>query len=278
MEDFFKVALYLYAYDRMSRPLREASRSLDFTRRAVERLTRAAERLKAVGERISLAGALVSGASAQATGALRSMVKPLFELDARLKAVAVEYRSAGLSAQEMSRYLEESRRAAIAWSKAHTQTAADFAWAEYMMLSAGLKHRAALEGTRAALAMATATMGEASEAANLLATVYNNLGNHLRPVRQEMWRLADILTKTQQAFQIKDLNQLTESFRYGASAAKQYRVSLEQTAVTLGMLNTAGLQGSMAGTAFAAMLRNLYRASDKLGFAIARPRAGSRDL
>ncbi len=278
MEDLFKVALYLYAYDHMTRPLREVSRSLDHTRRAVERLTQAAEHLKAVGERVSLAGALVSGASAQATGALKSMVGPLLEVESATKAVATLYRGAGLEMVEVNRRIAQSQKEAIEWSKQHIQSARDFLSAQYQMLSAGLQHRAALEGTKVALTVATATMGDATEAANLLATVYNNLGDHARDVREEMWRIGDVITRTQQYFQIKNLAQLGEGLKYAVGPAKAARMSLEQLSVVIGMLNTTSLQGSMAGTAFAATLRELIDASQKLGFEIAYTKDGSLDF
>jgi len=74
-------------------------------------------------------------------------------------------------------------------SSLHKQSAEEFLQASYQMSSAGLNDIQAIEGTRKALALATATMGDSTEAANLLALSYNNFADQNADVAKEMSRL-----------------------------------------------------------------------------------------
>lgn len=147
-----------------------------------------------------------------------------------------------------------------------------------MMVSAGLNEEQALAATRTASMMATATFGDAGEAAAALATLYNTLGDKTKPATAEIGRLGDVVTKTQQTFQLKNLDQLTEGLKYGVPAAKMYGMSLEELSTVIGMLNNAGLQGSQAGTSFAASMQKIIPASRELGFAIAKNKDGTLDF
>ncbi|WP_197058201.1 phage tail tape measure protein [Brevibacillus thermoruber] len=175
----------------------------------------------------------------------------------------------------MQKSLEASKNAAIEWSLAHKQAAAEFLEANTTMGSAGLNDIQALEGTKQALALATATKGDNIEAANLLAVVYNNMGDKTKDVSAEMQRLADVMAQSQAAFQYANLNTMNESLKYAIPSALSARHSFEELNVVLGQLNNAGLQGSMAGTAYAAFMRQILKASGELGFAIAKNADGS---
>lgn len=174
--------------------------------------------------------------------------------------------------------LGQITNAAKKWSSSHKQSAEEFLKASYMMSSAGLNDIQAIEGTRKALALATATMGDATEAANLIALAYNNFGNKTLDVNTEMSRLGDVLAKTQNLFQIANLGQLSEGLKYASSTALSAKISFEEMNTVVGMLNNVGLQGSMAGTAFSNAIANLTKASKELGFAIAQNADGGIDF
>src|SRR6185503_14688695 len=133
------------------------------------------------------------------------------------------------------------------WSKAHRDSATEFLDSTYMMLSAGLNEKAAIEATRVGMTVATATFGNGADAASLLATVYNNMGDKTRDVSTEMTRLGDMLTKTQQTFQFANLDQLNEGLKYGIPTALQFGMQIDELSTIIGELNNAGLQGSLAG-------------------------------
>jgi len=178
----------------------------------------------------------------------------------------------------MEKSLKAFASAAKEWSSLHKQSAEEFLQASYQMSSAGLNDIQAIEGTRKALALATATMGDSTEAANLLALSYNNFANKNADVTKEMSRLGDVLAKTQNLFQIANLGQLSEGLKYASSTALAAKISFEEMNTIIGMLNNVGLQGSMAGTAFSNAIAQMTKASKELGFNIAKNAEGGIDF
>ena len=127
--------------------------------------------------------------------------------------------------------------------------------------------------------LAKVTRGAADQVGEIFATTINNMGEGMAgTIEQKMDRVANVLAKTQFKFQIRDFGQLGEGLKYASSSALAAKVPLEQTAAVIGQLNSAGLQGSMAGTAFSAMLRKLTEASGDFQFEIARTADGELDL
>jgi TP901 family phage tail tape measure protein len=227
------------------------------------------------GKNMSVSGAMVQGAADRMIGSLRSILGPSEEVNDSMASLETVTTS---TMGSIDKSMAASKKAAIQWSKIHANSAAEFGRTSYMMASAGLNDIQAIEGTKTALAVATGTMGDAAESANLLAILYNNLGDKSRNVGTEMTRLGDIVTKTQQYFQFANLNQLTQGLTYATPSALQFGSSIEEVNTVLGLLNNAGLQGSMAGTAYAATMRQMMKASNELGFAIARNDKGGISL
>ena len=260
--------LQLRGLQDMQQGLGRAQSEMGQTERAARALSRglnqAGEQMQRVGQRAALAGAAVL---APLAGSVNEAMKVQDRL-AQLRATG------DVSQQEATR----ARKEAIKWTRQHTDTIGDFLDTQRRMVSAGLDSEEALQGTRAALQTATATFADNAETGELLATVYNNLGNESADVETEMQRLSDVLVATQKNFQLRDLNQLTESFKEGAPAAVQFGLSVEEASVALGALNTAGLQGSRAGTALARMMDNLESASSEIGFQVAETAEGNVDL
>jgi len=167
---------------------------------------------------------------------------------------------------------------ALSWSKVHTDTANSYVSTAYQMLSAGLNEQQAAAATRSAMTLATAAMGDATQAGQLLATLYNTMGDKLKDPQKEFAHLGDVVAQTQAVFQFANFDALNEGLKYGVPAALQYGVSLEQTATSMGVLNNAGLQGSQAGTAWAATMSKMIKASHALGFSIAKTADGGMDF
>jgi TP901 family phage tail tape measure protein len=174
--------------------------------------------------------------------------------------------------------LNASKNAALDWSKKHLDAVDVYLAANTQMASAGLNSVQAIAGTEAALSAARANMGDVGESTELLATLYNNMGDKANDAGAEMAKLADVLTVTMQAFQIKDLNTLGEGLKYAVPSALQFRLSIQEVNTVIGMLNTSGLKGGQAGTSFAAAMRNMNKASAELGFSIARTADGGTDF
>jgi TP901 family phage tail tape measure protein len=271
MDQLMKLAVVVSVLDKLTGPVRKMAESMKGFERAAQRGMKVAE----FGAKMGVAGVLVGDAAGRAKAALQGMMQPMVELEDRLGELRTVVTPASGSVVDA---MGQMKSAAVDWSKNYSQRADQFVSASYMMSSAGLNHEQALAGTRTAMQVATATMGDQSTAANLLATIYNNLGNRSTSAATEMQRLGDITTKTQQMFQIKDLAQLNEGLKYAVPTAKQYRGEIEELYLVMGALNNAGLQGSMAGTAYSATMRNMMKASKSLGFEVARNSKGGIDF
>lgn len=271
MNDFFNFAVILTAVDHFSGPMKNVARSMSNFDQMVER----GQNWQMIGQRITASGALTQHAAGVMARGLNSILQPARDVEDALAMV-------GTVIQPMSGTVEDAlgrvRHEALAWSKAHQDSAEDFIRTTYMMISAGLDETAAVEATRTAMGVATATMGDSTEAANLMAVVYNNMADKTKDARSEFDRIGDTLTKTQQTFQFANLNQLTEGMKYAIPVALQYGSGLSEISVVMGALNNAGLQGSMAGTAWAATMRNLGKASRELGFEVGRTADGGVDF
>lgn len=150
---------------------------------------------------------------------------------------------------------------------------------QYALNSAGLEASAARVGSEVVAKVATVTNGAPEQVGEVIATTFNNLGDSLEGNTQErLNRIGELLTKTQFKFQIRDFGQLGESMKYASPIMSQYNMQLEQGVTLIGALNSAGLQGSQAGTSLAATMRNMSKASEELGFDLVRNDKGQLDM
>lgn len=181
--------------------------------------------------------------------------------------------------------LDTLRDRALAWglgtaegSRLATASADEFTATTYSMLSAGLEAEAAMDATSQAYILAKGTMGDASDAANLLAMAYNTMGDKGKDSGKELQRLSDVVAKTQAAFQIANLGQLSEGLKYAIPVAQKYKIQWEEISTLVGQLNTSGLTGSMAGTSFSSMMAQMLKASQSLGFEIEYDETGNMSV
>ncbi|GAB6100441.1 hypothetical protein JCM16358_23200 [Halanaerocella petrolearia] len=267
MESIYKLGVIVSAVDKLTGPVREMVGSVQ----NLEDNMNHAQKTIDLGQKMATTGAAVSGAAATMGFGLKSIIDPASQVKSELQKLKTVTTS---TMGSIDKSLANTRKRAVEWSKAHTNSAQEYIRTTYMMASAGLKDQQAIAATETALTVAKATMADSAQTANLVATMYNNLGDKTANVTNEMGRLGDILTKTQQLFQLKNLGQLQEGLKYAIPSAKQFGTSVEELNVVLGKLNNAGMQGSMAGTAFASSMRKMMSASKKLGFEIARTADG----
>lgn len=238
---------------------------------ASNKLGQFANRMAKLGGVTAAAGLAMRPASNAARGFLDNVARQAIALD---EATAKIRSMPGIADAAVDGIVAAGRR----WALQHTESADQFVDTSYMMLSAGLNAQQALVATHTGLRVAKATMGDAAETANLLATVYNNFADKTADVKTEMGLLGDVLTRTQQQFQFKNMGQLAEGLNYATPAALAARMEIIQLNAVVGQLNNSGLQSGMAGTAFAASIRQMTRASQDLGFAQASNADGGLDF
>lgn len=150
---------------------------------------------------------------------------------------------------------------------------------QYNLVSAGIQEKLldtfALDVTK----VAKVARGQSDTVGEVMATTFNNMGGFMSGTDSEKFaRIGDVLTQTQLKFQIKNFDQLGEGFKEAAASMKTYQVSVEEGAAAIGLLNTAGIMGSRAGTAMNAVLRNMSKASKELGFELIRDEKGMLDF
>ena len=271
MESVFKLAAIYSVVDKMSGPVkRMAGTVLKY-----QAMMNKAEGWKKSGMIIGTEAAVINETAEKMKNSFLSLVAPAARVeDAVAKLSTVTTPAFG----SMRDALAASKNAALDWSKKHLDAVDVYLAANTQMASAGLNSVQAIAGTEAALSAARANMGDVGESTELLATLYNNMGDKAGDAGQEMTKLADVLTVTMQAFQIKDLNTLGEGLKYAVPSALQFKLSIQEVNTVIGMLNNSGLKGGQAGTSFAAAMRNMNKASAELGFSIAKTADGGTDF
>ncbi|WP_321367916.1 phage tail tape measure protein [uncultured Desulfuromusa sp.] len=175
--------------------------------------------------------------------------------------------------------LEAANKQVLEFSRHKLGDQTDLLNINYALNSAGLDAATSRAGTEIVAKVAKVTNGAAEGVGEVVGVVFNNMADSLAgSATEKIGRIGDVLTKTQLKYQLRDFNQLGESFKQGAKGAIKYNVDLEQTAAVLGQFNSAGLQGGTAGTAFNAMLRQMTTAADEFGFSMERNADGSLNL
>lgn len=267
----YKVGVEFSAKDNAS----EKIKKIQDTFMKCEKMMAAGQKMQAFGQRLGLTSAVVGSAAVSANNFISSMKEPFMEVEESLLALSTVTTT---TMGGMDKSMEMTKQKAIAWSKAHRESANQYIQTAYQMASAGLNDVQAIAATETAMRTARATMGDSSDAAALIAVAYNNMGDKTKDAASEIGKFGDVIAKTQQMFQIKNLNQLSEGLKYAIPTALQFGQSFEEINVAVGALNNAGLVGGQAGTAYAAAMRQMTKASSELGFSLARNAQGGIDF
>lgn len=274
MDTLSQLALIVRLRDMFSGPAKRLVGTLQDLQEAAKKSNIAID----LGSKLSMAGGQLSQVAAQSRGAIQAMVQPFVAFEEGVARLSTVIQPVAGDARGLEGAMKDASEAARAWGRTHSQSAEEFLATTYIMAGAGLDAQQAIAGTGMAIKVAAATMGSATDAANLLSIMYNNVGDKTRDVGAEMQRLGDLVTQTQGIFQIADFAQLKGGLTYALPAGLRFRVELEQVMATLGQLNNAGLQGEQAGTAFEAMMAKLDQGGAKLGFAVVRAEDGTLNL
>ncbi|MDZ4377993.1 MAG: phage tail tape measure protein [Xanthomonadaceae bacterium] len=184
-----------------------------------------------------------------------------------------------VNADDVDAAVKASRRSAIEFARSNLTAEGDILNIEYALNSAGFEASFARSTSGLVSKVAKVTDGSAEQVGEVMATVFNNLGGSLKGTQEEqITRIGELLTKTQFKFQIRDFGQLGESFKTASPTLARFNVELDQGATLIGALNSAGIQGGAAGTALSASFRQLGKASEQMGFQIAKNAQGGIDF
>ena len=240
--------------EQVSRPLRRAASSAN-------QMTDAADRMST---QLQASNAVLVGTAAAATavvGALSSSAAHLENSIARLETVT---RSTSGSIQTALSNAEASARE---FSSQYTTTASEFLDAQFQIATAGIAVEEQVAATAGAFKLARATLGEFTQSAQLVGSFLNTFGkaaefNYLRPA-EKVEAITDRLTTAVQRFQVT-LPVLAESFKFIVGPASTLNLNLGEVTAAIGVLNTAGFRGTLAGTALSNVFNKLDRAVEKL--------------
>jgi len=238
-----------------------------------ERMGRLLERQQANrNRRDELRGQILEAAAMGATVAAPGVQAAAYEQsELRLGTV--------INAADKDRAMADARASARAMGREGLVTSLQAMDIQYALSSAGLDAAAARVGAAVTAKVSAITAGAPEQVGEVLATTFNNLGKSMSGSNEEKFgRIGELLTKVQFKYQIRDFGQLGESMKYAAAGMAGYNVQLDQGVAVIGELNSAGLQGSMAGTALNAVLRGLGKAQAEWNTAIVRDQNGQLDL
>lgn len=150
---------------------------------------------------------------------------------------------------------------------------------QYALNSAGLESDVSAAASRVVAKVAKITAGAPEQVGEVIAGTYNNLAEEMVGTTDEkLARIGELLTKTQFKFQIRNFDQLGQGLSYAAASAASAKIPIEQVATVIGVLNSSQVTGSRAGTAFAAVERNMSKAAEEFGFQIVRNTKGQMDF
>lgn len=253
------VGVIISAIDRASAPIKQIHGATSTLGRALE----------SISTKAALAGAALHGV-ALATSGLSSRMQQIGMQAVHAFAAFDDARATIASMPGVTQEaLAKVQASAFAFTRQNRATLTDYYNTAYNILSAGIPEALATYATEVSIKVGQATRGSADEAGEAVAILWNNMRDASRDAAAEFARMGDIITATQQRFQLKNLSQLTEGLKYATPAAKTARLAVDDMGAALGRLNSAGLQGSMAGTALANMLANRFKAAEEIGFRVA---------
>ncbi len=164
--------------------------------------------------------------------------------------------------------IAESGRQAMTFARKSLATEQEIIDIEYSLRSGGITDdEAARAGARIVSQVSLVTGGIPAAVGETLTKTYNNLGKTLKGTPEEQFkRVAELMTKTQFKFQIRDFSQLGDSMKYATATLKNARIPLSQGLTLIGALNSAGLEGAMAGTALTSSYSKMSKAAEKFDF------------
>jgi TP901 family phage tail tape measure protein len=227
-----KFAVLFTAIDRMTDVARGITERLggvaEAAQEAGEKISAFGEGMRGAGERLALTSALISEGAEKFSEFGEKIMEPTLAMNEALTRTAA---LTGMNAQET----DKLREAAEKFSNTHGDTTAEQFVAAYAPLRQILGDTtAALDATAVAAKLAGVTHVQAAEAAQLLATVYTNLGTSAK-------QTGDLIAAAQAQFHLADPAMLSRQVARIAPYAKGTNTS---TAQLLGILGeTSALAG-----------------------------------
>lgn len=219
---------------------------------------------QAMNTQLAATNIAMGGAAAAFDVAIISMVKSAMQLEDSLARLET---ATATTVTSIETSLQNSSASAKAFSEEYAVAASTVVDAQFEMATAGIAVNEQVEATQAAYKLAKAAVGEFGQASTLLGSFLNTFGKtaefgYLNPA-EKMEKITDRLSVAVQKFQVT-LPVLAESFKFIVGPASTLELKLSEVSAALGILNTAGFRGTLAGTALSNMFNKMDKAIEKL--------------
>lgn len=235
-------------------PIRALAQRENELTQAANRTAQALQRQQAAEARLgrAKAGVAANAPYAQQAGAtvgsgLMAAMTDGASLERQLSQVQAISRA---SADEMARYEAQALQLGASTKYTSTQVAQGM---QYLAM-AGFKTNEVLAAMPGMLNLASAGAIDLGRAADISSNILSAFGLQTA----EIDRVGDVLTNTFQRSNTT-LETLSDTMKYCAPVAKQFGLSLEQTAAYAGILGSNGIDASMAGTALRGIMVRLTK-------------------
>ena len=237
----------------------------------LKKATGSVENFKRAGEQMKSVGVKMLGAGVALGSALAGAVVPAMRLEESLANLSsVSTLPMDGSIQDMKTGMLEAKKVALDWSSKHTQSAKEVTDAMYDLASAGLTVNQVNQVATQTMALASATRADAAESSAMMAKALNTFGQTqlaTLPIGERANAIMDTFAAVVKGAKTT-LPELGAALKAVMGTASNAGLTIQETAATVGLLQTRGLQAEQAGTALSAVLRQLPKAASELGLKV----------
>lgn len=209
--------------------------------------------MQSAGASMTSTGAkLTAGVSAPIAAAGATFIKTGATFEQTMSKVEA---ISGASAKDMEKYEKQARDL----GKATKYSATEAAEGQAFLAMAGFKTTEVLDAMPAVLDLAAAGQMDLGHAADVSSNIMSGFGMEAK----EMGHVTDVLAYAS-ANANTDVSQLGEAMKYLAPSANSLGWGIEESAAAVMAFSDAGIQGSMAGQAFASSLGRLSKPTKEM--------------
>jgi TP901 family phage tail tape measure protein len=263
--------------DQLTGPIAQATKGLKGFEQQLKRADETAKHLQGIRN----AGLVLTGLAFAGAEALKGLLEPAAQFEEAQNALA---RATGATAEQLRQFQDQAE----ALSERLPVTAEAVTAAQATLARMLGSTNAAMQAMTATAQFAASTDMSAADAATLLGSAYESMGDKTKPLAVGFGSIADKLALLQSRYSTgtADGAMLARSFAKIAEASRTFGISIDQSAGALGVLNRIGLGGGRgAGPVAQELITQLGKldkfgipAIQRYGIALARNSRGGVDL
>lgn len=217
------------------------------------------QQIQGIGDKISGVGDKITGVGKTLT---KSITTPLVGIGTAAMKIFSDFESSMSKVEAISgatgAELEALRDKAKEMGNTTKFSASESADAFTYMAMAGWKTEAMLDGIDGIMALAAADGLDLATTSDIVTDALTAFGL----AASDSSHFADVLAKASSSANL-NVSMLGESFKYVAPVAGSLGYTVEDTAIALGLMASAGIKGSQGGTALRASLTRLIKPTDE---------------